>query len=1121
MSFDFSRCVFSHTGKCGPFHRKRVENPVGLTALCNLDHKLNQHAEELGVDLSFFSERSLIMNRAHIVSDNFAPTSLICPYHRYTYGIFWRPSTVCQLPYHEHQSAKATRTFSYQLCEMVTKMERFRDKNFCYSVGQPVCRNCIEKFTDNSLEKTDRIDINKVQDDHLENVPRAAKLRAKDEIKKLTATTPGSQREVISSQTSATSSVSMFEDELSLYELNTILLSISSDLSPMKYQVRQNVENLSHRTVQELKRQYDAILAATSSFICEGMAPGQGETLKMIFDQNAIENSEQDELDENTQSLLDVYQAAPSCKWKILLLATLPRSFTKDQVQKIFSCSRYAVTKSRALRKNNELFNSMETKVTHKHRISKERLEFFFHFLFTSGLIQDVAHGTTYMHFDTGRQVMIPHVIQTMMKSHIHQLYERHCEQVSYSRPLSRATVFRLLEICKMRQKKTLCGLDSFVVDGMQGFDTLEKLTTQLVNNEEEKKHLIQLLALSKEYIKVEYKMHVTQGDVTCITHCRTFALGHATDKHFEMKCNHAHSFTCTQCNALLATLCHLRTLALKLEQCDEKDEIIYDLETAIQDILELMFHIIRGAQQDESKKFALESLDARSGLLLSDWSMKITTQQHREKMDEWYGKRGISLHVDVLFFLENDHLKKMTYFTAIDRCPQDMISVLAVFEHVLKQIRQDFPHMRNLYIRSDNAGCYSGAAVICGRRQVCTNLGFDLKRVDFNEPQRGKDQADRDIAVAKSCIRAFGDRGGNLTNAKTIKEALDSSFGSLSGSKTSVLIIDTEKSQLSNVKIKDITKYHSVAFSHDSARFWQYFDIGHGRQVKIPECKFVSVSTVVQPFSTGYKTKEEFAMNTSSPGVIFFCTDPACSAVFDCETDLMDHEQSNDHMYWDEASVSTKDRARQVFLEHLKGARLLDNYASKIAMDSVSNCEASDIHGSCKNCSVRSVFCESGYAIRKRKALVRLTQKHYIFFEKLFDDGERRGQKYTVEKAHEEMRRARTINSVKLFTPSEYLNKGQIRSLFGRISKKRQIRTKTNKSPERQSKEDDISTDDYHTGTFDESSSEATDDDQDHYFDLEQEQTMENLINEEVDHALEIFQEPEDAWDAEDISNE
>ena len=162
---------------------------------------------------------------------------------------------------------------------------------------------------------------------------------------------------------------------------------------------------------------------------------------------------------------------------------------------------------------------------------------------------------------------------------------------------------------------------------------------------------------------------------------------------------------------------------------------MVYDLDVAIDDILELMFHVLRAVQQDESKRAALEMLDSRSGLLLSDWSMKVTTQQHREKMDEWYGKRGISLHVDVLFYIENDHLRKMTYFTAIDRCPQDMISVLTVCNHVLKQIRKDFPRMKGLYTRSDNAGCYSGAAVILGRQQLCTDLRFELKRTDFNEP--------------------------------------------------------------------------------------------------------------------------------------------------------------------------------------------------------------------------------------------------------------------------------------------------------------------------------------------------------------------------------------------------
>ena len=130
-----------------------------------------------------------------------------------------------------------------------------------------------------------------------------------------------------------------------------------------------------------------------------------------------------------------------------------------------------------------------------------------------------------------------------------------------------------------------------------------------------------------------------------------------------------------------------------------------------------------------------------------------------------------------------------MTYFTAIDRCLQDMASVLSIFEYVLKQVKQDLPNLNTLYTRSDNAGCYAGATVILSRPEICSRFGICLKRTEFSEPQRGKDQADRDIAVAKSCLKAYTNRGGNLTNAESIKEALDQSFGSLSGSKTCVNI--------------------------------------------------------------------------------------------------------------------------------------------------------------------------------------------------------------------------------------------------------------------------------------------------------------------------------------------
>jgi hypothetical protein len=251
-----------------------------------------------------------------------------------------------------------------------------------------------------------------------------------------------------------------------------------------------------------------------------------------------------------------------------------------------------------------------------------------------------------------------------------------------------------------------------------------------------------------------------------------------------------------------------MEELMAAVPSSEKKDELVVDLLTAKLDILSWMFHIIRGIQQDRSKQFVMSQLDSETGLLLSDWAMKVLPQSHREKMDDWFGKKGISLHVDVLFYKDTNHiLKKRTYFTALDRCLQDMASVLCVFEHVLNQIKTDVPNLTTLYTRSDNAGCYVGTSVIMARKFICDSADICLKRTDFSEPQRGKDQADRDIAVAKSCIKAYVNRGGNVVNAASIKEALDQSFGNLSGSKTSVIAVDEKKCILPQIKIEGITK--------------------------------------------------------------------------------------------------------------------------------------------------------------------------------------------------------------------------------------------------------------------------------------------------------------------------
>ena len=189
-----------------------------------------------------------------------------------------------------------------------------------------------------------------------------------------------------------------------------------------------------------------------------------------------------------------------------------------------------------------------------------------------------------------------------------------------------------------MREKKTMCGLDSFSVDGNAGFDTLQRLVKELQVNNFEEKNLLQLIKLSRNYLKFEYRQNVSQDNTDCATHCRIFALSYPLEEDLRSSCNHSkHYMSCIKCNSLLALLRQMEHLVAGIPPSDSKDELEVDLMTARDDILSWMFHIIRGVQQDKSKRFVMSQLDSKSGLLLSDWAMKILPQMHREKMNSWF----------------------------------------------------------------------------------------------------------------------------------------------------------------------------------------------------------------------------------------------------------------------------------------------------------------------------------------------------------------------------------------------------------------------------------------------------------------------------------------------------
>ena len=76
-------------------------------------------------------------------------------------------------------------------------------------------------------------------------------------------------------------------------------------------------------------------------------------------------------------------------------------------------------------------------------------------------------------------------------------------------------------------------------------------------------------------------------------------------------------------------------------------------------------------------------------------------------------------------------------------QCDRDTKDSLSIADYVLKQFSKDFPSVNELFGKCINAGCYHGNPYPELLYHILKQNGFFLKRSDYNEPQKGKDQCD------------------------------------------------------------------------------------------------------------------------------------------------------------------------------------------------------------------------------------------------------------------------------------------------------------------------------------------------------------------------------------------
>ena len=139
----------------------------------------------------------------------------------------------------------------------------------------------------------------------------------------------------------------------------------------------------------------------------------------------------------------------------------------------------------------------------------------------------------------------------------------------------------------------------------------------------------------------------------------------------------------------------------------EDEEESLYLCQSTVTAIEAWKSHQMRTVRQDQACIDILELLNEESILIVSDWAMKFLPQMYRESQQNWYGKRGISWQISVVFCHKNDVLQSQAFVHIIQSCAQDSQSVFLMLQHMLQTLKTEHPEIVQACFRQDNAGCY------------------------------------------------------------------------------------------------------------------------------------------------------------------------------------------------------------------------------------------------------------------------------------------------------------------------------------------------------------------------------------------------------------------------------
>lgn len=796
--------------------------------------------------------------------------------------------------------------------------------------------------------------------------------------------------------------------------------------TPIKSRLETTMDEASK---EEKKRCMEAAHEACR-IVCNVVAPKDGDELL-----RSLGSFDSDIIPQNIEYLMFAYKEAPTSHLKTQILSLYVNSYPVKTLMKLHEkyekITEWQVRKAKEHAKNIGPGIPLEKITRHRVRVDLNKMEHFLDFINRPYFYQDVAFGTRKLKLESGEILTMPNIVRTVTRSTMVAQYVQFCIEESFE-PLSRSTLFRILQVRGASQRKALQGLDNTAADGVSGFDTLENIVVVMEKLGAPSDWVMatkKSLKDSKRYLKTQYRVHCTE-ESACADHCKSFALSDSRDKNFKTLCHDDHNIICESCDSIRNVI---QEIADKSQDkasinCDvqQRGDILYDITKAKNHIEDWKAHLLRSENQDLAKQDVLRVINANSILVFMDWAMKFVQIKYREKQSEWYGKRGINWHISsVVSRNATGKLEVTSYAHLFDACTQDWFAVISIIENLLTTVKAERPVITEAYLRSDEAGCYHNNFLIAALRDVGQRVGISLKSYVFSEPQHGKDICDRILCPMKASIRRFCNEGNDITSASHMRNALKER--PVKGTTASVNIVNVETKELEVKKLPGISGYHSFCFEDTGVRVWKAYGIGDGKLIPYEKWQ----TKPQGPTLLEVKEGQEF-FDPSSTRVLkesgskddntYQCPESGCFVSFSKLEDLDLHMDIGQHKRSTTGSVYDQ---------------LKFDWVSKFS--SLTLDEETVVHRQNIGRRLGDSNLPMGWALHEPRGggnRYSETVKEYLLAK--YDLGEKSGNKCDPQLVADDMRSSKLENGERRFTREEWLSKSQIKSFFSRITASR-----------------------------------------------------------------------------------